>query len=272
MTSDGLAFFVWPLVLIFVGVGLLTLHTPPSTNDYSTHAHRQLIGWIGLILPIALPGIARLRPIRELQWSELLSISSYYYTGAIALFVGALVALAAFLLTYRGYNNRYNKYDRIAALIAGTSAIGVAFFPTTAPNPSLSPPWWSETDKYIHYGSAAILFASFAFFAIYLFPSTDPERPKPTRENPLPPDKKVRNVIYYVCGALILGCMAAAWIAGRRDRSIFWPEAIALVAFSVSWLVKGKVDWTVASVGSSAWRHATTAGQFVRNLRPSKHD
>ena len=93
MTSDGLAFFVWPLVLIFVGVGLLTLHTPPSTNDYSTHAHRQLIGWIGLILPIALPGIARLRPIRELQWSELLSISSYYYTGAIALFVGLRVEL-----------------------------------------------------------------------------------------------------------------------------------------------------------------------------------
>jgi hypothetical protein len=87
------------------------LGTPPAhpayrPDDLSDHAHRQLIGYIGLVLPIILIIIAVDRDGAE-KWRELDSISAYYYTGAVAAFVGMLVALALFLFTYRGYRNKY---------------------------------------------------------------------------------------------------------------------------------------------------------------------
>lgn len=274
MTTDGLTFFVWPLIFIFVGVALVTAYTPPSTRDLSTHSHRQLIGWVGLSLPFVLPGIARLRPIEGLPSSALDSVSSYYYSGAIAFFVGALVSLAAFLFTYRGYDNQYNKYDRIAGLVAGAAAVGVAFFPTRAPRLpepstlSLKPSWWTDMTGYIHFGSAVVLFLTFACFAVLLFPRTDPSQPKPSKANPLPPDKRVRNVIYYICGAVIVTCILAAWFALAHDKPIFWPESIALAAFAVSWLVKGRAEWTAASVAKSAWQMTSKAGRWMGRLHP----
>ncbi|HET7005748.1 MAG TPA: hypothetical protein VFK65_09670, partial [Candidatus Binatia bacterium] len=80
-------------------------------DDMSDNAHRQLIGYIGLLLPLLLIVIAISRDGLE-RWKSLESISAYYYTGAVAGFVGMLVALALFLFTYRGYKNKYNLADR----------------------------------------------------------------------------------------------------------------------------------------------------------------
>jgi hypothetical protein len=44
------------------------------------------------------------------------------------------VALALFRFTYRGYNNKYSWADRTASITAATAALGVAFFPTAAPD------------------------------------------------------------------------------------------------------------------------------------------
>src|SRR3970040_1717384 len=107
MATDGLTLLVWPVIVVLVGVAVIAANQPPSTKDLSTHSHRQLIGYAGLVLPLALPCIAALRPT-GLTVAELDSVSSYYYTGAVAFFAGTLVALGAFLFTYRGYDNRYN--------------------------------------------------------------------------------------------------------------------------------------------------------------------
>jgi hypothetical protein len=211
-----------------------------SRDDLSDNAHRQLIGYIGLVMPVLLYLLAGARPTSGLnRWEVLDSISAYFYTGAVAAFVGMLVALALFLLTYRGYANKYNKLDRGAAKIAGAAAIAVAFFPTGAPIPELEMSWWSPGSAVIHYIAAVVLFGSFAFFSLFLFRlGTDKSPPK---------DKQILNTIFLVCGVTIVLSMVWAGFNGWQKRSIFVPESLALVAFAVSWLVKGRAHKSIAS-------------------------
>ena len=98
------------------------LNTPATQTGYrpddqSDHAHRQLIGYIGLVLPILLILMALVRD-GVARWRNLDSISAYYYTGAAPAFIGLLVALALFLFTYRGYNNKYYCADRAVSITA----------------------------------------------------------------------------------------------------------------------------------------------------------
>jgi hypothetical protein len=200
-------------------------------DDLSDNAHRQLIGYIGLVLPFLLVLIAVTRDGLQ-RWRNLESISAYYYTGAVAAFVGMLVALALFLFTYRGYANRYNWADRWAAKTAAIAALVVAFFPTKAPDgvPALS--WWSPATGVLHHVAAVVLFTVFAVFALWLFRLTTPGERSDA-------DKRRRNTLYLVCGVVIVVCIGWAGLNAHNDRPIFWPESIALVAFALSWLVKG---------------------------------
>jgi heme A synthase len=222
------------------------LAAPHRSDDLSGNAHRQLIGYIGLAMPLLLVLVAGLRPTGVLpRWELLGSISAYYYTGATAVFVGLLVALGLFLLTYRGYANEHHWADRAAAVTAGIAALGVALFPTGAPASELELAWWSRATGVIHYGSAVVLFAMFAVFSLWLFRLTGGKEPSQ--------GKRRRNLIHLVCGIFILVGMIWAGIQGLRQGPIFIPETIALVAFAVSWLVKGQAHRSIgAAVGGVA--------------------
>ena len=225
-------------------------HTRPAPgerpDDISGHTHRQVIGYLGLALPIVLVQMVRLRPNAPSdQWSGN-SISAYYWTGAVSFFVGLLAALSLFLLTYRGYDNKFYKYDRGAAIIAGTAAAVVALFPTTPPagiTPRL--PWWADWIKVTHAVAAIILFSMFAVFSLWLFRKTA------AGEQP-PADKKRRNAIYLLCGIGIVASMIWALVAGLANRSIFWSESLALIFFAWSWLVKGQAVDSIASTLATA--------------------
>jgi succinate dehydrogenase/fumarate reductase cytochrome b subunit len=215
-------------------------------DDLSDNAHRQLIGYIGLVLPGLLILIAVVRDGME-RWRSLESISAYYYTGAVAAFVGMLVGLALFLFTYRGYKNKYNRADRWAAKAAAGAALVIAFFPTKAPVgvPALS--WWTPATGVLHHVAAIVLFTIFAVFALWLFRLTaDGEQPAA--------DKRWRNNIYLACGIVIVGCIGWAGFSGLNGRPIFLPESIALIAFAVSWLVKGYAHRTIAGAVRSLLR------------------
>jgi succinate dehydrogenase/fumarate reductase cytochrome b subunit len=218
-------------------------HPAYRIDDRSDHAHRQLIGYIGLVLPILLIFIVRARD-GEARWQSLESISAYYYTGAVAAFVGMLVALALFLFTYRGYRNQYYWADRAASITAAVAAFGTAFFPTAAPTGVESLPWWTPNTGVLHHLCAVVLFAMFAVFALWLFRLT-PDGEQPTT------DKRLRNAIYLICGIVIVACIVWAGLNGMNGRPIFWPESIALVAFAVSWLVKGYALTTIARAARS---------------------
>jgi len=170
------------------------------------------------------------------RWRSLESISAYYYTGAVAAFVGMLVALALFLFTYRGFANDYNKADRAAAIAAALAALVVAFFPTAAPSGMPALAWWTRLTGIFHHVAAIVLFAMFAVFALWLFRLRRDGKTKITGW---------RNKVYLVCGVAIVACIGWAGYNGLNAKQIFIPESIALIAFSVSWLVKGYAVETV---------------------------
>jgi hypothetical protein len=238
------------------------LFAAPVADDLSSHAYRQLIGSLGFVLPGSLWLIAGWRHTEELpQWGLLESVSDYYYTGAGALFVGILVALGVFLITYRGYKNPYGRRDRIAGVIAGTAALLVAFFPTGAPEQLPRPSWWTEPTGAIHFAAAAILFCAFSFFCLFQFPQSDVGAGEP-----LPWDKRLRNGIYRVCGIAMLGCIGWVVAAKLGSSPIFMPEALALEFFAASWLVKGRADRTAVAAGRRTVHYGRHPGHLVGDV------
>jgi hypothetical protein len=228
-------------------------------DDRSTYAYRQLIGSLGLLFPFVILLIAHWRPTPVLEhFSILPSVSSYYYTGSVAVFVGILVALGLFLLTYQGYDNKYGRHDRVASRIAGLAAIFVACFPTEAPDASLAPFWWRPATGVIHYSAAVVLFCSFSYFSLFLFTKT-----KNATGAPLPTEKRARNSIYIFCGILMLACIVWAGIASYRNSPIFLPESIALVAFAFSWLTKGRTERTLAGIARRTLYYGRNPKQFA---------
>jgi len=90
---------------------------------HSYLALRKAVGWIGILLPFVLV----LGHTIIFGGDTLLqNISAYYHTGMHDLFVGAICAIALFLFFYRGYD----RWDNIAANLAGFLALAIAFFPT----------------------------------------------------------------------------------------------------------------------------------------------
>jgi hypothetical protein len=222
-------------------------------DDLSGHAHRQTIGYLGLVLPLLLWLMVRVRPpAPSYRWVGT-SLSDYYWTGAVSIFVGIVAALSVYLLTYRGYANGFQKYDRAAAIIAGVAAAVIILFPTTPPAgmPPLS--WWNDAIASAHTVASIVLFSMFAIFSLWLFRLTAPGE-MPTRA------KRWRNAVYLGCGFGILIGMGWAVYWRHSGRRIFLPESVAVISFAVSWLVKGQALGSIRST-----LHAATNRIIRRN-------
>lgn len=231
-----------------------SLFVAKKDDDRSGHPHRLLIGTVALFLAPALWLYAGLRPIEELaRWNALDSVSAYYYTSAVAIFVGALVALAALLITYKGYRT-LQRFERWTAVVAGLAALGVAGFPTEAPVAALRPDWWTRLDGVVHFASAAILFLALICFAI-LFTRTREGRYD---------FFSGRNRVYSLCALGMAACLAWAASSIVTKAAIFVPEFLALVLFGICWLAKGRVEHTV---WAGAKRYARQPGRVVTDLR-----
>jgi hypothetical protein len=86
-------------------------------------SHVTLRKWIG-ILGILLPAVCWLGgKLASLDLQQ--SISFYYHTNVRDYFVGILVVVSLFLITYKGYENR----DNILTTITGIFGLGVVTFP-----------------------------------------------------------------------------------------------------------------------------------------------
>ncbi len=212
----------------------------------SYKAMRRNIGILGIALPFLLIiGSAVFYNCCSIQ----VSISQYYHSGMRDLFVGILAFVAIFLFSYRGYNN----LDRISGIIAGLGALGVAFFPSLMFQLSgdclnkcvVSNDW----KTIVHLISAFVFFITIALISIFLFTRTsNKEGYIITRE------KIIRNKVYRICGIIILVSLALIILYKillmhkypviDNLRPIFWLETIALIAFGISWLVKGEATLT----------------------------
>ena len=182
---------------------------PTTSKDLSQLDHRRMIGTLGLLLPVLIYLIAGLRATESLaRWQLLDAVSDYYYTGAVAVFVGVLFALSLFLFTYPGYEGAIA--DRVVGAMGGLGALFVALFPTLAPTPALVPGWWSKLTGVLHYISAVTMFVSFILFSLWLFRRSDiPDH----RDRPREKQRRNRR-----CSS----CAGSSWSApcsGRAARS-----------------------------------------------------
>jgi hypothetical protein len=107
-----------------------------------------------------------------------------------------------------------------------------------------------------------VLFGAFTYFALFLFTKSNVEKGEP-----LPPDKQARNWIYLVCGAGMVAALAWAAIAALSRKPIFWPEALALELFAVSWLVKGRADRTLVAAGQRTLYYGRRPRELVSKVR-----
>lgn len=191
---------------------------------------RKAIGIIGIALPFVL--VIGLYLIQGAGIQS--SISSYYHTAMRDVLVGSLCAMGIFLLSYRGYERK----DDIAGDLACVFAIGVALFPTT---PDVGATSSDKVIGFLHFGFAAALFLTLAFFSLVLF--------RKTAAGGTPTPRKLwRNRVYTVCGGTILGCIAlmigvsllSSGSPIRQLSPVFWLESVAVVVFGVSWFTKGE--------------------------------
>lgn len=204
-------------------------------------ALRKALGVLGMALPL----ILWLGAFIFFRDGVQDSISHYYYTGMRDVFVGIIFAIGLFLASYTGYRDKPEEPERkppisdnMAGNIASVCAILLAILPTTPEtNPSLA----DSVKGVLHFIFAAGFFLLMAYFCLWLFTRT-------AKEGTPTPRKQIRNQIYRVCGITIL--VAIALIAGAKlflsdgasksSNIVFWLEAVAVVAFGFSWLVKGE--------------------------------
>jgi hypothetical protein len=224
---------------------------------------RKIVGWIGSLLPIVLI----LGGLLTVTASLPESMSGYYYTQMRDVFVGALCALGIFLVGYAGYDD----LDRWVTNAAGLGAIGVAFLPTKPPVCAAGPrvcsafsvAHLSTTQQVVgdfHLCFAAVTFLALGVMALRFAKSeTTPGGiatvarirhgvglAKPSGDR-LPARKRIRNVVYRICGITILSCVALAALSNvlpmpvsARLPLLFSFEALAVFAFGISWFVKGQ--------------------------------
>lgn len=189
---------------------------------------RRLIGLIGITHPFIL--LLGGWWIFGLSLQD--SMSHYYYTGMRDVFVGFGFVTGVFLLCYRGYD----LHDRVVSFIAGAATLVVALFPTS---PLSGASEHQMMIAKIHALAALTFLASIAYFSLVLFPRGDSSAPR----------KKSRNLIYRVCGSVIVVCLLAviAYLSVpgfeakfEHLKPIYFIELFSFVAFGTAWLVKGQ--------------------------------
>jgi len=194
-------------------------------------ALRITVGVLGFALPILVP-IGGMLLFKDGIQS---SLSSYYYTGMRDVFVGILWTIGFFLYSYRGYE----RIDNIVGNLACLFAVGVSLFPTSPDNSVSS---IANFIGVVHLVFAALFFLCLIYFSLFLFTRKN-KNGQPTAE------KLKRNMVYRICAYIMSVCIvlmaifkflpddiASLFIA---YNPVFWLETLSILAFGLSWFVKG---------------------------------
>lgn len=201
----------------------------------------RAIAFLGLFLPASM-----------LLWSLLTtssirgSLSEYYYTPVRDLMVGTLITMAVFLWSYRGFSDRDDdlRADRRVGKVAAVGAVIIAFFPIIPRNDDrctlvqcIIGPRPAAT---VHGVGATAFFVCLAIFCLVLLP----------RSVVRSPGAIVRVRIYLAAGWIIVAACVFIGIwqflpaeivfALGHFRPVFWAESLAIVSFSVAWIVRGR--------------------------------
>ena len=194
---------------------------------------RNLCGLLGILLPwIALFAAAiRLDKYDGWWWS----ISATYYQAPEAM-VGVLVPACIVLMSYIGYNG----WDNLITTLTGVFGLGIVLFPCKVDwIPDGTPVGFFqlpiEFSNTIHMVCAVLFFLCAAINTLFLFTK---------HSDPMTDRKKVRNVIYRICGWGMIGLLALLAILrlalGAPGWYVMVIEILLLQLFGFAWLVKGE--------------------------------
>jgi len=223
--------------------------TNPKTDEIdvreitqSYYRVRRLLGYLGFALPLVLI-LGALLTRAELEPS----ISDFYHTVLRDLFVGVLITMGVFLVSYQGYERKEGEpfSDNILATFAGIMAFGVALLPNETANQTevtfAQSMMGLKYTSLAHYVCAILFLLCLGAFCFVRFAQT---------ANPS------RRKTYTRCGWIIVGAAVFAIavsvikIAKIEPYSdyvnawslVFWAETVAVWAFSYAWLIKGHFD------------------------------
>ncbi len=209
---------------------------------------RTVVGLIGILLPIALIACETFFLKGSVHVRG--SLSAYYHTSVQDIFVGSLCVTGFLLITYMAGMPR--TWDFWLSLIAGVAVLVVVFFPTWRPdmppgaplcgsNPSL--PGCSPIEQVlgealtarIHAAAAAVFILSLSAIS-FLFAHREKKYNHSTS----------RQLLHMLFGVTILAAIAWVLIGGALKINIweltplYVGEIVSVLAFSASWLLKGK--------------------------------
>ena len=200
----------------------------------NTKRMRIMIGALGMLLPW-------LVALVTLSWPESISCT-YYSVFAVGVFMVILGSAGILLINYKGYD----KVDDITGTIAGIFGLLICLFPMVyVENPEMKTGILhlpSNISNIFHCISAFGFFGMLAFMSFFLFTKTDKWQVGQVAKPRMTKKKKIRNIIYRVCGIGMIGSfllMLLDVIPGVNIYNLTWiVETIALTFFGVSWIVK----------------------------------
>lgn len=227
--------------------------SPLSDEVLTFRRIRQAIGYLAFGLPVAL---IVLPFIPFFKSSVQNSISYYYYTNLREVLTGTLCAVALFLIRYKSsVNDVFWKDDDKMTNIAGILALGVVIFPT---NPGCCSekiytliPFCIKYIGILHFIFAAAFFFTLAEISIFIFTIGQKKNKK------IPLSLMNENNIYILCGCVII---ISVIMIGVCDLFRLFPystlifETLALIAFGVSWLIKGRAFGETGKLGRTLYR------------------
>lgn len=194
---------------------------------------RRAVGALGLFLPVLLGPVGYWLfeiPIQE-------NMSSYYHTVLRDVFVGTLFSIGLFMFCYVGSSSFENWTGNVGCL----AAMGVALFPIEY---GTDPLHQGTLTGFIHTACGGLLFSCMALFSLVHFPRSEQEENERNWN-------ATRRWIYHITGCvlaislIVMGIYLFVPLNYFREHCrawnlVFWGEWVALWAFAVSWLVKGR--------------------------------
>lgn len=191
---------------------------------------RIVIGLSGMLLPIIVLAICAIFGCAPNGHVFPDSISdTWYYSETVTPFMIILGSASILLMCYEGYE----RVDDVINTITGIAGLCICLFPCYnrhyARVGTFQVP--VAVSAIIHNLSAAVFFLLLAYNVIFLFTKSSGEMTK---------NKKIRNIIYRVCGGGMLVSMLCLLIFSGWAVT-WWVEAFALFFFGVAFLTKADV-------------------------------
>jgi len=250
---------------------------PGKTGDDYYHIRQRLMAALVGLISLGLPFILLIGSALGACYYD--SISHYYYArfwGGV--FSASLVFIGAFLIAYSGENKWENRLATLAGLCALSNALfpashsgcdsqqtfdGRAFLEfeqTGTPGEALGILPAAPADLFVlippsdmvHNVTAVIFFLFLAYYSAFVFTRIIPDEHLDEHGN-LKPVKRRRNFFYRAAACVIVAVIVSMGVKTLIEQinghEVSWwdpnnmtfiVEAIALWAFGLSWVIKGR--------------------------------